>query len=211
MQFRQAFILLFLTSILVSLSTAVQARNIKCWKNDIGIRGCGSIVPPEYSQKRIEIVNERGLVVKVIEAAKTPEQLAAEREAEQARKLKEQQRKEQARIDAILLNAYTTERDLLLARDNNLKSAQAQIDITKGNLKVMQTNLDKLQVRAANYERSGKQPPEKLIAEIDELKTQVQIKLRNIKKQEQNYQVMEKRFAADLKRFRELKSGRVAN
>jgi hypothetical protein len=187
----------------------VQAKNIMCWINDIGIRECGRVVPPEYSQSRIEVVNDRGLVVEVIEAAKTPEELAIEKEREQLRKLREAEQKEQERQDNILLNTYTTERDLILARDNNLKVAQGQIEVSMGNLKLMQGNLADLQEQAANHERAGRKPPQKLVDEINKLAEQIKVKERHIDHKEQTYKEMEDRFARDLKRFRELKSGRV--
>jgi len=180
-----------------------------CWKNSLGVRECGTVVPPEYSQQRIEIVNERGLVIKVIEAAKTPEELAQEREEKRLQEEEEARIKEQKRLDTILLNAYTTERDLILARDNNVKSAKGQIEITKGNLKILQGNLEELQNRAANHERSGQKPPEKLVDEIEVLKKQVTTKMANVEKQEENLRIMQERYESDLQRFRELKKGRV--
>jgi chromosome segregation ATPase len=198
---------LLVTSLLL-MATHAHAKTIKCWKNKNGIRECGRTVPPEYSQTRIEIVNERGLVVDVIEAAKTQEELAIEREREELRRLREEERKEQARLDSILLNTYTTERDLILARDNNLKAAQGQIDISKGNLKLLEDNLNDLQEQAANHERAGRQPPKKLIEEINTLAGQINKKQEIIKDKETALEELEQRFARDLKRFRELKSGR---
>lgn len=204
--FRLVTLSLVITLLMVG---QVHAKKIKCWVNNNGIRECGRSVPPEYSQTRIEVVNERGLVVEVIEAAKTPEELAIEKEREYLRKLREQERKEQARKDGILLNTYTTERDLLLARDTNLKAAQGQIDISRGNLRLMQTNLDDLQERAANHERAGRKPPDKLIEEINALDKLIDKKKNHIEKRESDKKELEERFASDLKRFRQLKSGRV--
>lgn len=191
------------------VSAAGDAQNtgklIKCWKNDIGIRECGQMVPPEYSQQRIELINEHGLVVKVIEPPKTREQLEKEREQEKQRKAEAAAKKEQARQDAILLNSYTTERDLIIARDTNLKAAQAQIDITEGNLKMLQSSLDDMQSRAGDYERSGHKPPKHLVDEIDKTKRQIADKETAINKRKEEKAVMEKRFAKDLARFRKLK------
>jgi len=178
---------------------------IKCWKNDLGIRECGQIVPPEYSQRRIELLNDRGLVVKVIEPPKTREQLEQEREQARERKAQEAARKEQARQDTILLNSYTTERDLIIARDTNIKAAQGQLDIAVGNLKMLQNSLGDLQSRAGNYERSGKKPPKGLINEINKTKRQIADKQKGIAKRKEEKAVIEKRFAKDLARFRKLK------
>lgn len=178
---------------------------IKCWKNDIGIRECGSIVPPEYSQQRIEVLNDRGLVIKVIEPPKTREQLQKEREEQQKRKAAEAAKKEQARQDAILLNTYTTERDLLMARDNNLQAAQSQLDIAEGNLKMLQKSLSDLQNRAGNYERSGKKPPRKLIDQINSTKQQIADKQNVIEQKKEQKDAMAAHYDKDLARFRKLK------
>jgi len=179
--------------------------SIKCWKNDIGIRECGSYVPPEYSQKRIEVLNGRGQVIQVIQPPKTPEELEKERQLAIQRKAEEAAKKEQARLDKILLDSYTTERDIIIARDTNIKASQAQLDITEGNLKFLQNSLDELQKSAGNYERSGKKPPKKLIDEIDATKQQIIEKKRNIQKMQDEQTAMEQRYAKDLARFRKLK------
>ena len=188
------------------LPMVAEARLISCWVNDSGIRECGTSVPPEHSQKRIEIVNERGLVVRVIPAAKTKEQLAEEREAARIEKELEKQRKERARQDSVLLNAYTTERDLILARDNNLKAIDGQIQITQGNLRVLNNNLASLQKEAANYERSGKKPPEKILKNIEQTRAQIETKQQYLDIKLKEKAEMEERYNNDLERFRELKS-----
>lgn len=178
---------------------------IKCWKNNLGIRECGSIVPPEYSQKRIEVINERGIVVQVIEPPKTREQLRKEREQAEKRKAIEAAKKEQVRQDTILLNSYATERDLIIARDTNLKSVKGQLDIAHGNLKMLQTNLEDLQTRAGNYERSGKKPPPALIKDIESTQKQITKKQATIQKRQEEKDALEEHYETLLKRYRKLK------
>ena len=206
---RSTLISLITLILLLALHHTAQAKTIKCWQNNVGVRECGSAVPPEYSQSRIEILNDRGLVVKVIEAAKTPSELAAEKERERIAKEQEDLRKERERLDSILLNTYTTERDVLLARDTNLKAAQGQIDISKGNLKLLQSNFDDLQKQAANYERAGKEPPKHLITKLDKAREQVKLKKIHIENKEASKKEMLDRFKRDLARFKELKRGRI--
>ncbi len=196
-------------TMLLAVPHLAQAKLIKCWQNNVDVRECGSTVPPEYSQTRIEYINERGLVVKVIAAAKTPTELAAERERKRILKEQEDQRKERARIDSILLNTYTTERDLILARDTNLKAAQGQIDITRGNLKLLQSNFEDLQNQAANYERGGNTPPKQLIVKLDKARELVKLKKIHIEAKEASKKEMLKRFERDMARFKELKRGRI--
>jgi len=180
-------------------------RTIKCWKNDLGIRECGSIVPPEYSQKRIEVINERGIVVDVIEPPKTREQLLKEREQQEKRKAEEAARKEQERQDAILLNSYATERDLLMARDTNLRAINGQLDIAGGNLKSLENSLDNLQTQAGNYERSGKKPPQRLIDQIKTTRLQIARKQEVIQKRQQEKDALQEHFDSQIARYRKLK------
>ncbi len=203
------FFKLVALTMLVTMTYPAQAKLIKCWQNNVGVRACGSSVPPEYSQSRIEYINERGLVVKVVEAAKTPAELAADRERIRILKEQEDRRKEQARLDSILLNTYTTERDLILARENNLKAAQGQIDIAGGNLKLLLSNFDELQKQAANFERAGNKPPKQLIEKLDNARELVRIKKIHIESKETGKKDMLERFDRDLARFKQLKSGRL--
>lgn len=198
-------LLVFATLIASILPMLAQAGEIMCWKNDIGIRECGNSVPPEYSQKRIEVLNDRGIVVRVIQPPKTQAQLQQEREQTQVRKQEAAAKKEQERKDNILLNSYATERDLIMARDTNVKAARADLDIAKGNLTLLQNRLIDLQNQAGNFERSGKHPPKQLIKKINATKQQIANKQEAIAKRQKNIADMAQRFDEDLARYRKLK------
>ncbi len=184
--------------LLLATGPAVAGGRIKCWKNKDGVRECGQFVPPEYAQQRIEIINERGIVVDVIEAAKSREQLA--REAAERRR-----RAEQKRRDEILLNTFTTERDIELARKSRIQAIESIIAITNSNTRSLKANLAKVQKRAADFERSGETPPKELFEEMESLKRQIKDNQDFVAKKQRDIIALEKRFDADLKRFRELK------
>jgi hypothetical protein len=184
------------------------AAEIKCWKNDEGVRECGSVIPPEYAGHRIEVINERGVVVKVIEAAPTPEEIAERERKEQQKKEEEKRQAEQHRKDEILLRSYTTEQDIIIAKKNNLQAIQSIIDISEGSLNTLNSNLETLKKRAANYERAGKEPPKKLLHEIEQVNTQIEDKKAYIEKKKAEKKKMEQKFEAQLKRFHELKHGK---
>ena len=185
------------------------AGAIKCWTNDEGVRECGSAVPPEYSQKRVEVINERGMVVEVKDRAKTREELEAEkREAERLAKLKqeEQRRLEEQRLrDTILLNTFTTERDLKISYDDKIEAIRGIIDITQSGTRSLNQNLQAAQKKAANYERAGEKPPQQVFEEMESLKRQMQDNDRFIAQKQDEIKVLQQKYNADLKRFRELK------
>lgn len=197
--------ILYLTLPLILLSVRPAYADIKCWYNDQNIRECGALVPPEHAHKRIEILNENGMLIKVIEAAKTEKELAAEREAKREQERLAAIAKEQARLDNILLSTYTTERDLLIARDNNLKAIDGIIDISRGNLRLLQDTLAHTRKRAADYERGGKQAPQKLIDEMQQLHEIIEEKKKYIEQKQKEKNKVAARFAKDIARFRKLK------
>jgi len=184
---------------------ATMAGSIKCWTNKDGVRECGATVPPEYSQQRVEIMNERGIVVEVKEAAKTKEQL--EEEARLAKlKQEELRRQEEARLrDTILLQSFTTERDLKISYDGKIAVNRDIIDITNTGTRTLNENLNNTRTKAANYERAGEKPPESLLEEINSLKRQIMDNDEFIARKQEEIKALERQYEADLKRFRELK------
>lgn len=196
-------LLLFVAVIL--FGTTAHAATIKCWRNAEGQRECGQAVPPEYSQQRIEIINERGIVVEVIEAAKTKEQLAEEARQKELLKEQERRKKEQKRRDTVLLNTFTTERDINIARKRRVDAIVGLIEITNSNTKSLQANLDEVQKRAADFERAGETPPKDVLDEMAAIKRQIADNEEFVAKKKKDIDAINKRFEADLKRFRELK------
>jgi len=205
MEMKQHYITTALVAIcLLAPIPSVQAA-IKCWQNKDNIRECGQVVPQEYSQQRIEVLNSKGIVVKVIERARTPEELAEFRRQEDIRKAKEREIAAKKRKDLILIQTYTTEKDLLLARKQNLHAVESIISSTNSNTKTLEENLKILEKSAADYERSGEQLPEDLLNDMARLKIQVKDNQDFISKKIQAKKETEEKFDADLKRFRELK------
>jgi len=184
---------------------ATMAGSIKCWTNKDGVRECGATVPPEYSQQRVEIMNERGIVVEVKEAAKTKEQLAEEARLAKL-KQEELRRQEEARLrDTILLQSFTTERDLKISYDGKIAVNRDIIDITNTGTRTLNENLNNTRTKAANYERAGEKPPESLLEEINSLKRQIMDNDEFIARKQEEIKALERQYEADLKRFRELK------
>ncbi|MDH5178230.1 MAG: hypothetical protein OEZ39_01065 [Gammaproteobacteria bacterium] len=184
-----------------SSSTVMAASSIKCWTNKDNVRECGSVVPPEYSQQQIEEKNEQGMTVKVHKAAKNKEEL----EEEARKKAEEAKQAERRKRDKILLMTFTTERDLLISRETNLTAITGIINVSRGNANNLIQNLNKLRKKAGDYERGGKQAPDKLVQDMADIESQLEKLERAIKEKEQERAEMEKKFDEDLARFRELK------
>lgn len=206
-------LLAVLSSTLLSTMAAAAGGKllIKCWYDDTGLRECGSTVPPEYSRNRIELLNEYGVVVEVREAVRTKEEQEREKERQQQEQARQTKLAEQKRRDDVLLNSYTAEKDLLLARDKTLEGVTTQMEIIKKNLELHQTRLDRLNHDAGNYERNGKTPPAKLVDDINAIRQEVANLQHSYKSREAEKASLIKRYNDDLKRFRELKRRNMFN
>ncbi|MDZ7804791.1 hypothetical protein [Thiohalophilus sp.] len=198
-----------LAALILALANPALAGRYKCWTNDEGVRECGQSVPPEYSQQRIEILNDQGVVIDVEEPAKTPEQLEAEKRAAEQRRLKEQQQAEQKRRDQVLLNTFTTERDLKLYYENKTAATQSLIDITRASNEALRDKLGDLQKQAANQERRGKELSEDLLDRMEQVKRRIANNKIFMAEKAQELDSLQKQFEVELARFRKLKSAQT--
>jgi len=178
---------------------------IKCWTNDQGVRECGNVVPPEYAQQGHERVSEQGIVIERKEAAKTPEELAEEARLAAEKAERERLAAEQARRDRVLLDTFTTEDDLILARDGKLRAIDSRIEHTAQVQEKLEARLRQLRKEAASQERSGQKVSDEVLEQIAEVKRQIRdneafIEARNAEKRQ-----LQAQFEADLERYRELK------
>lgn len=132
--------------LLIPLSSPVWAEGgIKCWTNDDGVKECGNVVPPQYSQKGHVELSGEGTVVKEVAAAKSKEEIAEEqRKEEEKRKCQEQANKDQA-----LLNLFSKAEDIEIARqaivstiDGQINSIQTIVDSLEKNLQELERNFE---------------------------------------------------------------------
>ena len=201
-------ILLFslLGSFLVPATSAHAA--IKCWKNKDNVRECGQAVPQEYSQQRIEVINSKGIVIKVIPAKEELDEIRRQKELKKVEDLKKAAKR---RKDLILLQTYTTEDDIMLARKQNLQAIDSIIDLTNSNTKVLKNDLTEREKNAADYERNGEKVPDDLLKEMENLKRQIKDNEDFIEKKKVAKEATNTKFDSDLKRFRDLKGIKPAS
>ncbi|MDH5396245.1 MAG: hypothetical protein OEW97_08200 [Gammaproteobacteria bacterium] len=200
-----------LTAIIISLSTfllsqPVMAAKFKCWKNKEGVKECGSYVPAEYSQKRIETRSDSGRVVEVKERAKNEEELAEEARLAELKKIEDAKIAEQKKLDSILLKTFTRERDITMLRDSKVNVIEGIITVTNSNNKALQKKLERLQKQAANIERGGKKPPESLVEDIKSIESTMKKNEESITAKRAEQETIRQKFKLDLDRFRILKN-----
>jgi len=210
MRFRPARSIL-LCSLAVVLAGPAAGVTIKKWVDEDGVTHYGTSIPPQYVNRAHEELNERGFSVKRVERAKTPEEIARERELEALRR--EQQRiiEEQRARDRILLNLYRTEDDLILVRDGKLAQIDAQIRLKKARIEQLRRQLSKWQAQAAARERKGLKPTAKQQENLRNIQQQMENTYAGIVEREADKKRITTQYQRELDRFRQLKQGFRAN
>ena len=122
------FTLFTFSAVLLSCSLSAQAKIYK-WMDEEGQVHFGDEIPAKYIIREHDELNESGTVARHREAAKTAEQKAEERRIEYERKKAALIEKKKKQRDRVLLDTYTTRRDLIVARDSRLEAAGTQIQM----------------------------------------------------------------------------------
>lgn len=154
-------------------------------------------VPPELIGKGYEVLNDQGRVVRVVPPAPTPEEYA-----------RMQAQKARASSDAQLLRLYSNLDDVDRARGRKLAELDGLTGVARGNLQSVRTQQANLQSQAADHERAGRQVPEPLLVQINNLKDEQQRLQRDIARYKEARNQAEADFAADRARLAELFSGK---
>ncbi|HET6724923.1 MAG TPA: DUF4124 domain-containing protein [Gammaproteobacteria bacterium] len=201
--FRVIARLCLLTAALAATATFVTANaangpKVYKWVDSKGVVHYGDQVPPQYSRQKREVINQQGLVVDVLPAQETPEELAAQRKHRQAAKALA----EQHAHDQMLLNAYRSVSDIESARDNHVGAIAARINITTDAIQSLREQLNDMQQQATKQDPVS---PE-LEKQIEELKAQLAGNQQALAEQKAQMAEIEQNFAVDIKRFKALKA-----
>jgi hypothetical protein len=194
--------------LLIALSPLLaHAGGIKKWVDADGVVHYGTTIPPEYINQDYTELNQRGIETRHVKRAKTPEEIAREHELAELRKAQQQAIAEQRAKDRILLNMFRSEDDLVMARDGKLAQVDAQIKLKQAHIDRLKQRLSKWQAAAAARERKGKKPTPKQIENLENLQKQLENAYASIVEKESDKRRISLRYARELKRFRQLKSG----
>jgi hypothetical protein len=194
---------LILLPVLLVVTTAAAERTFK-WVDSEGQVHYGNRVPPEYAKTERKEINEQGRTIRVYEAALTPEERAAAEKAAELEARKKALDEKRAIHDRSLLATYASEDDMQLAREGKIGSIEALLQLTNSRLVSMKQRLHGLTEEAATYERSGKQLPHTVEAQISNLRSQITKNEAFVRDKEQELVAINRQFDADIKRFIEL-------
>lgn len=197
--------LLLLLSLLAPLSQgAPKGGELYRYHDDQGQMVVGSHVPPEHVAKGYEVLNERGIVIRVVPRALSEEERA---DAGLRRALEERAVREEERLrawDESLLLRYSTTEDIEAARERALSDLRVRLNILRSNRATLKFQVENYQAEVADMERSGEHPDEARLRNIANLQLELAQTERQIEERQQEISQVEASFARDIERFAQL-------
>ena len=167
----------------------------------------GDSLPPECAGLDTEVLNDRGMVLRLIEGEKTRAS-RLEREAVEAKARKEREQRELR--DHTLIETYLTVEDIERLRDQRLDMLVAQHRVTEQNIASLRERQTRLQSQVARFRPYSDKPnapplPENLAAEIVNTVNGLRVYQESLDANTQEQAQLREAFAQDIKRFKELK------
>jgi len=208
---RTALLIGLTAAIAVSFAQAAGTGHTQYkWRDASGALHYSDALPAEAAKFGYEVVNGQGLVVKRVERAKTPEELAAAKVAAAKAEVERNAAAQQARDDERLLSMYADEAELKHAQQQRLDSLDQEIGAAKFSLRNQEQTLADLLDRAAEFERAGKPLPDTQARQIASMRTQVDGQHQAITRRELERDNIVTGFQAEIAHYRELKAQRAA-
>ena len=191
--------------LIISALFAVNAQaGLYRWVDEYGAVHYGDAVPAKYLKKEHEELNEQGTMVKKHDRAMTAEEKEEKKREEAERKRLENEKRAQALRDRVLTDTYTTERDLVAAKDARLDAIDSQLQLSKELIKNTQEKVEKTEQLIESLKASGKMVPESTYAKLEREK----LALATQKGVQQGHQIKREevivQFDGYIERFREL-------
>jgi hypothetical protein len=163
----------------------------------------GQNIPPECMDADVEVLDETGRVVRVIPGAKSLEQLAAQKAADEAKAAIAQR-------DRTLLATYLTVADIERLRDQRIDLLEQQNVVTRQyitNLRAREARLMQSVQRFRPYSAKPNAPalPAQIANEIVNTVKGLQVYEQELAKNTTERERVAQEFGADISRFKELK------
>jgi len=184
---------------LTLLSVTAEARLYR-YEDANGRVVISNTVPQEAVAGGYQILNSQGRVVETVEPAPTEEELAAraaEAEAQRQAEIRRQQ-------DLVLIQRYSGPNDAVRAWNRKREELEGITDIRKGNITVLQRQLESEQTKAADLQRAGREIPDSILLSISRLEGQIAALEQDIEEQAERTPALAKEYKADIERLEQI-------
>jgi hypothetical protein len=167
----------------------------------------GDSMPQECIGQDTEVLNEHGMTLRVIEGEAT-RQKRLQREVEEAKVRKEKEQR--ALRDRTLIETFLSVEDIERLRDQRLEQLTAQYRVTEQNIANLRERQSRLEGQIARFKPYSDKPnapplPDHLAAEMVNTVNGLRVYQESLEANRKEQADLTEQFAADIKRFKELK------
>lgn len=178
------------------------------WTDEKGVVHYGDHVPPEYAKSERAVLNQDGVVIRRLEAEKTPEQRAADA-------LRDRDVEARRQHDRFLLTTYTSVKDIETLRDQRLEQIVGQSASASQYVDTLNERLTGLQAKAQLFrpyssDESARRMPDDLAADLVRTVSELRAQYNILRSKQLEHQGVSQQFQSDMDRVVELQQGRTA-
>lgn len=188
-------------ALLLVLPLQAHSRDLYRYTNKEGNMVVDDRVPTEYANKGYEIINEDGIVLRIVPrelSGKELEQLSMAQQLEQV-EIAEKERLQ--KWDETLLLRYSTVEDIEASRDRALSDLRIRVSILKSNTRFLKQQVENYQASAADIERNGGTVDVGRLAVIEDLQSEIGATERSIADRQAEVVRAQEKFQLDIDRF----------
>ncbi|HLP98130.1 MAG TPA: DUF4124 domain-containing protein [Sideroxyarcus sp.] len=169
------------------------------WVDKNGQTHYGETIPPEYANSDTQTL-EKGRIKDRQDGFDAKKQQESKIDPEVAKAAKAAKRRDEA-----LLNTYSNEKEIDLARDRNLLQVEARVNSYSTLLKSAQETLVGLHQESDDLTKKGRKIPASLTEDLAESEARVAKLQRDLDLSNKEMETVKARYEADKQRYRELK------
>ena len=163
----------------------------------------GAADPPARTPSSpVQVMDNQGRVLKTLKDPPSKEALEAKAAEEERQRDKAKADAEQARKDKILLDSYTTEAEIDLARNRASQAIEQQMEIARSYTASLAKRQAELQKRKAELGAKGLPPADE--QELGRLQAEIDVQNASLAQKKQDLERIVARYAADKRRWQEI-------
>jgi hypothetical protein len=194
---------------LLAIATALvaaplSAANLYKWVDEKGVTHYTDKMPPDAVDKASVELNRQGIAVKRTEPAPTPEQRRAKALEEERLKATARERESVDRRDRALMQSYTTEDEIDLARTRALSTLDTQVTSAQAYSAQLAKRRDDLEAKRKSY--GSKPVPAAIDTELESIADELGKQATLIAERKRDSAAMTAKYDQDKQRWRELRN-----
>jgi hypothetical protein len=186
------------------IQDAVGAKELYKYKDAAGIPVINDRLPPEAVPLGYEVLNEEGVVIRVVPPQKTEEELALQSAQEKEEQAKREAAAAQKARDESLLMRYSSVADIEAARERALQSIRIRLSILRSNVRSAVQQIENYQAQAANIERAGGKVDAATSEAIDAARRRLASTQKAVAEREVEIERVTQEYQVDIDRFKHL-------